>query len=1092
MPNRKHRIVTALKALTICTHERTIYIHAIYWIVDMKVLVIHLSDLHLEESNNELPKRKEALCRAMQNSALEADTVFIVITGDITSKGKETEFTKAKELLSCIKDEIEKYSRKRTRLLMVPGNHDCCFEIEEKKIRKNLIEVVKEKGAEAIDNETIEKCCEVQGNFEEFIEYYGDDRNVIYSDKLVKIVQFNIDGYSIVFYCYNTSWMSEQKEQRGTIRFPTQMFPGDYLEIRSDLSVSILHHPFYWHNPDDVKNMSDHLERTSDIVLTGHSHVSSKSIKDDMEGNYTEYIEGKELQSEKVHENTGFATVFVELDDETHKISTYEWNGRLYDIVAETDWLPLKRYKSLGKQVHKVNKTFEKDLEYAGGPYTHPNKTNITLSDIFIYPRIRELTLEEREKGADVLIKPIDSKTLCELDESGNKIILIGGDKCGKTSLCYTLFKNYHKKGFVPIYIKGAKIKYTDIKRINSLLKRYYTEEYYQDNLSEFVQLENHKKVLIIDDINTSKLNAKYLRILLTNIGKYYPNIIVVGDYLLQAEDILSERDQEYKEMADYKQYEIMEFGHVLRSELINKWNSLGVEEFIAGGELIHKNDEARGIVDTIIGKNLVPAYPIFILTILQSIEMRESNNLAESTYGHYYNFLIIKAIGKTVQTNDKIEGYFNFLTELANYIFEQKVAGGIKDEKMIKFHEWYCKEYKISPRFVELYDFNRLIRNLQTSRLIEKKWDAYRFIPRYVYYFFMARYLAVNIASREVKQIIAEMCKRLYRTEFANIILFLTHHSKDRSIIQGIIRNSKKIFKEFTPVEFGTDVHFINGLMDEIPNLVLEERSVKEHRAKKDEIKDEKELAEKREEKDEEVPDLKERIIRLDFASKLNLSFKHIDILGLTLKNYHSSLKGPIKYELAEEAYNLGLRSIHPFFGIFEEHTDYVVRVIRAFVEERGIVGREKIENISRRFLFFLAKKLSYDFIKRISGSLGSENLSETFREIKDKNKTIAIDLVDMSIKLDYYQEFPFADIIELKKKLTRPIAKYKKTMIARPKEHVTNPLALTLLGEMVVNYLYMFPTDVKDKQRICNILEIPMAAQRAIDLGSSQKKRK
>ena len=114
---------------------------------------------------------------------------------------------------------------------------------------------------------------------------------------------------------------------------------------------------------------------------------------------------------------------------------------------------------------------------------------------------------------------------------------------------------------------------------------------------------------------------------------------------------------------------------------------------------------------------------------------------------------------------------------------------------------------------------------------------------------------------------------------------------------------------------------------------------------------------------------------------------------------------------------------------------------------------------------------RLEFAF-KKTASSLGSDKLAETFDEILDKHNYTAAQLIDISIKLDFYKAFPSNDIKKLKEKISNDF------------------LPLTVLKRMVINHLYMFPVDYKDKQKICNMLEIPMKTQRAIDIVSTQKK--
>jgi len=167
-----------------------------------------------------------------------------------------------------------------------------------------------------------------------------------------------------------------------------------------------------------------------------------------------------------------------------------------------------------------------------------------------------------------------------------------------------------------------------------------------------------------------------------------------------------------------------------------------------------------------------------------------------------------------------------------------------------------------------------------------------------------------------------------------------------------------------------------------------------------------------------------------------------------------------------------LGLRSLGPFFKILETHTDYLVKRIESMIVRGKLTNGLRIEEAARKLLFVMCTLVSTGFVQKISDSVGTEHLSETFKEILDKHNINSVHLVDISIKLNFYRAFPFGEVQTLKKKLEN------------------NMLALTMLREMVIDYLYMFPTNFRDKQRICSILEIPMQEQLLIDMTSTQKK--
>lgn len=716
--------------------------------------------------------------------------------------------------------------------------------------------------------------------------------------------------------------------------------------------------------------------------------------------------------------------------------------------------------------IFKINTNFRKILNQHGALFLHSNKGILTLIDIFIFPDLRSLEGD----GSDIYSDITNSEILTSIDQNENKLFLVGSELSGKTALCKRVYMHYYDNSYIPIYIEGARLRETSMDLFLKLLNTCFIEQYDEDALEQFEQLDNKKKLIIIDGFDKTKLNLKYRYALLDRINKHFPNIIITSNNYFQIEEIVYEENKKENIFDNYRQYEILEYGHRLRSKMISEWNKLGVEEYVEESDLVYKNDNAQRIVDTIIGRNLVPAYPFFLFTILQSIEVGTSHNLKESSYGYYYDLLITQALGRINIRNDEIDAYNNYITELANYFFENKVYE-VTLAFLTDFHNWFCEEYAITPNLKEY------TRDLLYASILECNSGLYRFRYKYVYYYFVAKYAANNISSDKTRNRISYMCNRLHNEEYANIIMFLTHLSKDPFVLNEIIENAKKHFSEIYPVTFDRDIVAINKLIDTIPKLVYKNIEYKEVREKMLDDLDKAELPEKIKsrngidsEGDQESYD---DISELDLIAKLNLSFKTIEIIGQVLKNYYGSLRRSVKYSLCEEAYSIGLRLLNLFCTILEEHSDYLVSEISTELERRKIVDRDQVEEYSRKLLFNICSFVTYGYIKKISGSIGSEKLSETYSQIINTNDTTAVNLIDISIKLDFYRAFPHDDIKRLKGRLRN------------------NLLPFTLLKKMVINYLYMFPTSHHLKQKICNMLDIPLIKQHTIDLTATQRKR-
>jgi len=1034
----------------------------------MKILLVHLSDMHFKSDNNSILLRKKKIVEAVQNLAAEANEIFIAFSGDIAFSGKQNEYENAIVFTDYIKDYLKDYCHKTIHIVIIPGNHDCNHEIKDQKIREALIKQIHKDTDLASDDSIITQCCSVQKDFSDFSEFYCDQDNRIFTNKLFSIFKYDYPEYNIIFFCYNTAWISQLDEVPGTLYFPIKHFTNNCLGHKVNLIISIFHHPLNWYIPENSRELRNHIERTSDILLTGHEHVGSKSIKFDLEDNYTEHIEGAVLQDWNDERRSAFTTVEFDLNKQNQKVKDFLWNGEIYSLGNETKWLSFKRSRRLQEKTFSIDTKFKQFLNDPGASYKHPNKSEILLDDIFVLPILRDLKVN-KVKDKEILDDTVDSQCLLDTGKFMNKVLLIGAENSGKTTLCKILYKHYYRNEYVPIYIDGFKTKSTAIDDFEKLIRTCFVEQYSNEHLESFNQLKKDKIVIIIDDLHKSRLNLKFRSILVNNIIKNYTNIVITGNDLFQIEAIVYDEEQEQLIFEDFKQFEVLEFGHVLRSKLVNLWNTLGREEVINDNELLRKNDKATRVINTVIGSNIVPSYPIFLVTILQTMELGVPLNLKESSYGYYYDQLIIQSLAKKGYRNEDIDVYYNYMSELSYFFFKNKIREVNKEEFTV-FHTRFCDEYSLE------LDFNELIDYLIKSSILVKNNNIFRFRYKYVFYYFVAKFLANHISENEIKRTIAGMSRRIYREEFANIIMFLTHLSKDPFILKEILSNGKSIFAKIKPIKFEHDISTINNLLNEVPKLVLRDTTVKEEREKKLQSQDEAKAYEKRDSNADEDNDydIDEDTGVIDVISEFNLAFKTIEIIGQILKNYYGSLKGVKKLELGEEAYFIGLRCLNLFFSILENNKDYIVNEIKLFIKEKNLVKEEKIEEVSKKLLFHFCYMISYALVKKVSNSIGSDKLTRTFKEILRNNDIVSVNLIDISIKLDFIKGFPYNEIAKLRNRLQG------------------NILPNTLLKRLVINYLYMFKTNYMDKQRICNVLDIPMEVQRKIDRTSTQKKEK
>ncbi|MGE0589489.1 MAG: hypothetical protein AB7O48_13005, partial [Cyclobacteriaceae bacterium] len=588
-------------------------------------------------------------------------------------------------------------------------------------------------------------------------------------------------------------------------------------------------------------------------------------------------------------------------------------------------------------------------------------------------------------------------------------------------------------------------------------------------NLDEF---DPDRIVVIIDDFHKIRFTkSKYKANLISNLSKTYQNLFLTGNDMMQFDTYTSQAGIARNILEDFHRYQIIEFGPTLRYELIKKWNGIGSDQLEAN-ELIRLNNETERHIESIIGKSFVPSYPIYLLTILQAKEASTAQKPEYSIHGFYYELLINDALDKAVKNKDDISLYYNYITDYSYFLFVEKIRmQPLNIDGFIKFHNRYCIDYKIdiSPKVV--------LDTLVSSKLIIVDGDTVAITYKYVYYFFVARYLAINISDEKIKHKIELLCQRVHRDEFASVVMFLTHLSKDQFVLNQLLLNSKELFKEYQPLKLEDDVSFVNDMISKLPEQIYEPIDVET--IKQEELKEEEELdAQERQfdsSRDVYEYDIEEDITSLDVLSTIIKAIKTIEIVGQVTKKYWGELKAKQKYELAEETYMLGLRTLGFHFSFVGTDTEMLVEYLKHIYRRKNpnrSISRQDIDKASRDFIFNLCSLSAFGIVKRVTNAIGYEKLAGTFHDILVAHDFNSVKLIDTSIKLDHNRSFPWGELEKLKKDTEK------------------NYLASIVLRNLVVNYLYVFNTSFKDKQKLCSMLGIKMEQQRMIDATSQVKR--
>jgi hypothetical protein len=830
--------------------------------------------------------------------------------------------------------------------------------------------------------------------------------------------------------------------------------------VPSDYVVSVFHHPYNWLAADWARSFRDHIEKTSDLILTGHEHEANHYLKYTFKGEVTEYLEGAVFQEADRPDRSGFNAIWIDLETQKQKLQAFVWEEGLYtpsDLSG--GWIPYRRGSRRAKQDFDLSPEIGIWLDDPGADFVHPAKPDLKLTDIFVFPNLREY--KSRDKSDPVYDGILDGKDFLKVLGSKRRLLILARQQTGKTTLAKVIFRDAYNKGITPIYLRGDDLPSSvDIEKFENAVRKAFQRQYLNPILPMFDQLDRDKTLIILDDFDHSRLNPRGRLKLLKNIHERFDRLCILGDEALRFEEV-AYSDLSASILSEYGQYELLEFGYFLRSKLIEQWFDLGSEYTANPEELAKRTVYAENLITDLLGRSYLPSIPIFILSFLQALDSTSPVSTAAGTYGSLYEVLIIRALATKAKTFN-IDLKTAYLSELAFWMFSTQ-------KRQITEHEWdyfqerYCQKFKIQPAKADLQqDFHK-------SGLIDRLHDFYQFRHAYAYYYFVARYFRDNIQQPEVRTTIESLCSKLFREEHASIWLFLTHLSKDPFIVEVILRHSRSIFQDVKPIEFGGDVEFIQNLYDKIPTIVLRDgdfRELKEARLRRldEETKSEDDIGEEDAEKDE----------MLSVMARLSMALRTLEVLGQLVKNFPGSLIGTVKHDLVKECYSLGLRTTESVLGALRENSEGIVAALVELVREKypKMEDSDRLTDKVRLILYWLVEGACFSMVKRTSHSVGHSSLGETYREVLQSMNSNAVKLIDLSVKLDAL-DFPLSRLKELKK------------------DFKSNIFCDRLLKHLVVHYLYIFPTSDRLKQQICQEMDIPIKRLRGLDLATQQQKR-
>ena len=217
--------------------------------------------------------------------------------------------------------------------------------------------------------------------------------------------------------------------------------------------------------------------------------------------------------------------------------------------------------------------------------------------------------------------------------ESQSRLIITGDIQSGKTCLAKTLFLHLLEKGITPVFVDARRKPPTD-DRVQGFIEDRFTEQYRPGLLDSYRQLDKSLRAIIIDDYDKIPLSPIRKSQFLQSVASTADYLVVLSNDMASDLNELTNPGHTLENKDGLGHYRIQPFGYVLRSKLVEHWMLLGEPKDIRDISFVRQLAETNETLNTLVGKNYMPCYPVYVLSVLQALDSAAHLDITASTHG--------------------------------------------------------------------------------------------------------------------------------------------------------------------------------------------------------------------------------------------------------------------------------------------------------------------------------------------------------------------------------------------------------------------------------------------------------------------------
>ena len=263
----------------------------------------HFSDLHA--SSGDEYNRSRVLAALWDDLKYHLDEGrvpdLVLFSGDVGKNGRPGDYSLAEDVFFGPLTEVVQVER--TRIGVVPGNHDCDWELS-RTLRYPDPNALADEITRILENPALRRmymtplCAHA-----EFAKgFVGKDED--YSpDEMGGLRRFTVGDRQVAVLCLNSAWLSgplvdtvtggDSQRERGNLAIGEKQLTDAMMGVQpDDLVIALVHHPLDWLSDVDRQAVELLLHKQAQFLLCGHLHSNRATIQKAPQGDLVQVPTG--------------------------------------------------------------------------------------------------------------------------------------------------------------------------------------------------------------------------------------------------------------------------------------------------------------------------------------------------------------------------------------------------------------------------------------------------------------------------------------------------------------------------------------------------------------------------------------------------------------------------------------------------------------------------------------------------------------------------------------------------------------------------------------------------------------------------------